>query len=147
MTDAPRSDLPRPDAPAQRNLKIYDAVTLTLRSDIISKHHQPHRRGTPDWIENYSRRSSVEGAFGGLKARSGQGMTRGWTRVMGITATALMTAAAIVQYNIQAIRSWATKNAIDDGALYDAEPGTDIERLRLNAVVSSPQRPGAPPAI
>lgn len=72
-------------------------------------------------------------------------MTRGWTRAIGITANTIMVAAAIVQYNIQVIRRWAAKNALNDAELYDAPSETDVTP-RGPRVAANPQRPGAPPA-
>ncbi|MBD9699563.1 hypothetical protein IGS67_08685 [Flavimobilis sp. GY10621] len=72
-------------------------------------------------------------------------MTRGWTRAIGITANTLMVAAAIVQYNIQVIRRWAAKNALDDAALYDTPADMD-DAPSDPRPAANPQRPGAPPA-
>nr|WP_102509047.1 hypothetical protein [Sanguibacter massiliensis] len=72
-------------------------------------------------------------------------MTRGWTRAIGITANALMVTAAIVQYNIQVIRRWAAKNALNDAELYDTPADVD-DAPSGPRVAANPQRPGAPPA-
>ncbi|MGP7960692.1 hypothetical protein ACTVCO_07770 [Sanguibacter sp. A247] len=71
-------------------------------------------------------------------------MTRGWTRVIGITANTLMVAAAIVQYNIQVIRRWATTHDLDDADLYDTPADVD-DAPHGPRVAANPQRPGAPP--
>lgn len=72
-------------------------------------------------------------------------MTRGWTRVIGITANTLMVTAANVQYNIQVIRRWATTHDLDDATLYDT-PADVEDTPRSPRVAANPQRPGAPPA-
>ncbi|MGP7960671.1 hypothetical protein ACTVCO_07660 [Sanguibacter sp. A247] len=129
---------------AQRRTAAFRQETVTISSAVLAKLHQPHRWGTPEWIAAFSRRTAVEGAFGVLKNRDGHAMTRGWTRAIGITANALMVTAAIVQYNIQVIRRWAAKNALDDAALYDAPPHESrVQPAPREA--NSPQRPGAPP--
>lgn len=72
-------------------------------------------------------------------------MTRGWTRTIGITANTIMVTAAIVQYNIQVIRRWATTHNLDDATLYDAPSETDATPSGPRPA-ANPQRPGAPPA-
>ncbi len=130
---------------AQRRTKAFTQETISVSSAVLGKHYQPHRWGTPEWIAAYSRRTAVEGAFGVLKARTGYAMTRGWTRAIGITANTIMVTAAIVQYNIQVIRRWAAKNALNDAELYDAPSETDVTPSGPR-VAANPQRPGAPPA-
>ena len=44
-----------------------------------------------------------------MKARDGEGVQRGWTRVVGLTATAIMTAFAIVHDNLRMVRTWARR--------------------------------------
>lgn len=128
--------------PAQRRTKVFRQTTVTLTSNALEKLHQPHRWGTRPWIETYSRRTAVEGVFGALKSRTGQGMSRGWTRVVGITATALMTTMAVVQHNIQMIRSWTTKQKLDDATLYAQPANTDAA---TNGTHTTEHEPGAPP--
>jgi len=129
----------------QLQAKVATQETVTLTKEVLGKHYQPHRWGTPEWIAAYKRRAAVEGVFGILKSRHGQGMTHGWIRVTGITATALMAAAALVSYNLQITRVWAAKNDTDLETLYvtpaapePLEPGLDP--------ATELQHPGAPPA-
>jgi len=130
--------------PAQRATKVFKAKeTVTVKAAAFGKHYQPHRWGTDAWIAAYSQRSSVEGIFGNLKSRTGQGVTRGWTRVIDIAANSLMVAAALVQRNIQAVRSRAHKQKIDDATLYDPlnQPAPVI-----NDAPATAHQLGAPPA-
>jgi len=44
-----------------------------------------------------------------MKAPDGEGVQRGWIRLLGLTATAMTTAFAIVHYNLRMVRKWATR--------------------------------------
>lgn len=129
--------------PAQKATTVHAQSTVMIQSEAFGKHYQPHRWGTDDWIAVYSQLSSVEGIFGNLKSRTGQGVTRGWTRAIGIAANSLMVAAALVQRNIQAVRSWAHKQKLDDATLYD--PLNQPAPVINNAPATAHQL-GAPPA-
>jgi len=44
-----------------------------------------------------------------MKARDGEGVQRGWIRVVGLAATAIMTTFAIVHFNLRMVRKWAER--------------------------------------
>lgn len=81
-----------------RRMKVYNQPTLVLPASVATKLRQEHRWGSDAWIADYSRRTAIEGVFGNMKARDGEGVQRGWIRVVGLAATAIMTTFAIVHY-------------------------------------------------
>lgn len=110
--------------PAQRRTKVFNQATIRIKYPAFGKHQQPHRWGTKDWITAYNHRGAVEGVFGNLKSRDQGGITRGWIRVVGIAAMALMLTAAMINHNMKTTINWATKNLDTDVDIYqlDTEP-------------------------
>ncbi|HEX5331962.1 MAG TPA: hypothetical protein VFW79_04895, partial [Cellulomonas sp.] len=95
---------------AQRKKKVFWQPTIVLGGQVAAKLRQHERWGSDKWIEKYVRRTSIEGFFGVFQSRDAEGVRRGWIRVVGLTAIALMTALAMVQYNLRTMRVWAQKN-------------------------------------
>lgn len=81
-----------------------------LGAYVGAKLRQHERWGSDKWIEKYSCRTFIEGFFGTFQSRDGEGARRGWIRVVGITAIAVMTALAMVHDNLRIVRKWAQKN-------------------------------------
>jgi hypothetical protein len=94
---------------AHREKKVFKQPTLVLGAKAAAKLRQHTRWGSDEWIEEYSPRTFIEGLFGTFQSRDGEGVRRGWIRVVGLTATALMTALAMVQYNLRTVRKWARR--------------------------------------
>ncbi|HCX84661.1 MAG TPA: hypothetical protein DHV14_05905 [Micrococcales bacterium] len=72
----------------------------------------PHLRqrlrwGSPEWIAEWNPRNAVESGYGNLKTLDGEGLKRGWIRVVGLTAVGLMSTFAIIHYNLRMLRKWA----------------------------------------
>lgn len=106
----------------QRRMKVYKQPTLVLPASVGTKLRQEHRWGSDEWIADYTRRTDIESVFGNLKAREGEGLQRGWIRVVGLVATALMTALAIVHYNLRLLRKWAERTGYtNDDVLLQAD--------------------------
>ncbi len=71
----------------------------------------------------YSPRTFIEGLFGTFQSRDGEGVRRGWSRVVELTATALMTALAMVHYDLRAVREWARRTGFQsDDVLLGRDP-------------------------
>ncbi|MBD7917476.1 hypothetical protein H9657_04175 [Cellulomonas sp. Sa3CUA2] len=67
-----------------------------------------------------------------MKARDGEGVQRGWIRLVGLAATAIMTAFAIVHYNLRAARKWAKRTGFQ---------GDDILLARDRAIAGYEEIP------
>lgn len=106
-----------------RRMKVFKQPTLVLPASVATKLRQEHRWGSDAWIADYSRRTAIEGVFGNIKARDGEGVERGWIRVVGLVATAIMTAFAIVHYNLRIVRQWAARTGFQsDDILLGHDP-------------------------
>jgi hypothetical protein len=111
---------------AQRKTKMYKQPTIVLGGQVGAKLRQHERWGSDKWIDKYSCRTSIEGFFGVFQSRDCEGVRRGWIRVVGLTAIALMTALAMVQYNLRTMRVWAQKNHYQgDDILLQPDPKTE----------------------
>jgi hypothetical protein len=93
-----------------------------LGAYVGAKLRQHERWGSDKWIEKYSCRTFIEGFFGTFQSRDGEGARRGWIRVVGITAIAVMTALAMVHDNLRIVRKWAQKNNFQSAAYPRSAP-------------------------
>lgn len=127
-----------------RRTTVFRQPTVTVPGHVSTKLRQHYRWGSDAWIAEYTRRPSIEGIFGNLKARDGEGVQRGWIRVVGLVATALMTALAIVHYNLRAVRKWATRTGFrsDDILL---QPDTEIAGYEEVPITDTPLGAKDPP--
>lgn len=116
-----------------RRSKVFRQPTLVLPASIGTKLRQEYRWGSDEWIADYTRRTAIESIFGNLKARDGEGLQRGWIRVVGLAPTALMTALAIVHYNLRTVRKWAKRTGFvsDDILLQRDMPIAGYEEVPL----------------
>lgn len=128
-----------------RRMKVYNQPTLVLPASVSMKLRQEHRFGSDAWIADYGRRTAIESIFGNLKARDGEGMQRGWIRVVGLAPTAIMTAFAIVHYNLRAVRKWAKRTGFQsDDILLARDP--DIAGYEEIPLDEAPPAALSPPA-
>ena len=108
---------------AHRDTKVFRQPTVVLPAHVGGKIRQHERWGSDAWIDEYSPRTFVEGLFGTFQSRDGEGVRRGWIRVVGLTATTLMTALAMVHYNLRIVRRWARRTGFqNDDILLAADP-------------------------
>lgn len=89
--------------------KCCSQRTVTIPAEALAKTRQKHYWGSPDWITSYARRTHVEGYFGNLKNADTGNVRRGWTRVVGLVKTSLLTACAIAATNMRLLRAWSTR--------------------------------------
>jgi hypothetical protein len=96
---------------AQRRTAICTKSTITITANIRPNLRQQHRWGSDAWIRAFTQRSAVESGYGNIKSQYGENIKRGWIRVVGLTATGLMLAFAVMHYNLRMLRKWAALNA------------------------------------
>jgi hypothetical protein len=82
--------------------------------------------------------------LGTFQSRDGEGVRRGWIRLVGLTATALMTALAMVHCNLRIMRRWAARTGYhsDDTLL---QPDPRIEGYEAVPVSETPHGAIDPP--
>jgi hypothetical protein len=78
--------------------------------------------GSVEWIRSFARRTHVEGAFGNLKNRNTENITRGWLQVSGHARTSLMLAIAAAVYNVRVARNWYAETGLSDDPLLQPDP-------------------------
>ena len=130
---------------AQRRTKVFEKATITIEATVGPHLRQEYRWGSPPWIAAYTQRGAVEGGYGNLKTLAGEGIKRGWIRVVGLTATGLMVAFAVMHYNLRILRKWAAENGrMGDDILLAPEPKIfGYQTVPLDADVS-PAQTGPP---
>lgn len=101
----------------QRKTKMFTQATVVLSAKTGAKLRQHARWGSDEWIAEYNPRTFIEGFFGTFQSRDGEGVRRGWIRVVGLTATALMTAMAMVHHNLRIVRKWASRTGFESADL------------------------------
>jgi len=79
---------------------------------MIIKNHQSPVWGTPEWRKNYGRRSSVEGAFGTIKATVG--LRRRQVLVNGIAMQEMMISIYCALSNMRAYQNWCQRTGLGD---------------------------------
>lgn len=130
---------------AQRRTKAFTQATITIDSTVQPHLRQRHRWGSPQWIAEWNRRNAVESGYGNLKTLDGEGVQRGWIRVVGLAAVGLMATFAIVHYNLRMLRKWArtTGYAGDDIILSPAPEVFGYEPVEFLANGSAIEPPEA----
>src|SRR5690625_3043652 len=130
--------------PIQRETKVFRQATIRIKKAAFGKYQQHYRWGTKQWINAYNHRTAVEGVFGNLKSREQGGVTRGWIRVVGIPAMALMLSVAMVNHNMKTTLRWAQKKLSENTDVY----ALNTEEELLAQLVEEPEaarQPNAPP--
>ncbi|MDM8085941.1 hypothetical protein QUV83_14290 [Cellulomonas cellasea] len=128
---------------AQRKKKVFKQATITLPATVLPHLRQRLRWGSPAWIAQWNRRNSVESGYGNLKTLDGEGVQRGWIRVVGLVAVGLMTTFAVIHYNLRMLRKWAaTTGYTGDDIVLGPEPDVvGYEPVELHALQGAVEPP------
>ena len=87
--------------------------TLTVPPAINAKTAQKHDYPGPAWRHSYARRSAAERTNSTIKDPASTDTTRGWCRLMGLTAITLFLTCAIVIRNQRIVDAFETRQAHD----------------------------------
>lgn len=118
--------------------------TITIHGDVQTKLRQHHLWGSDPWIDDYSRRTAVEGQFGNWKSKGGEGVERGWIRLVGRVKTTIMLTLAAAASNLRQLRAWATRtNNYTDPKTWHVIEHDEYEEVDADGNVA-PYRPDAP---
>lgn len=143
------AETPRVDNPpaAATKPKCCSQRTVTIPAEALAKTRQQHYWGSPDWIASYARRTHVEGFFGNLKNRDSGNIRRGWTRVVGLVKTSIMTACAIAAINIRLLRTWSARTGDITDPLCAPDPEDHgFEELQPDLIASGTGNTSPPTA-
>jgi hypothetical protein len=115
-------------------------LTVTVPVTVCAKTAQKHDYPSQAHRFSYARRTAVERTFSTTKDRASTDLTRGWCRMMGLTAISLFAATSYVARNERILDAFAAKLAEDERrAASGLEPKTRRRRrTSLNDLVSVP---------
>lgn len=113
------ADLPRVTNPPPEEGRpaICNQRTVTVPGAVTPKVRQRHYWGSVEWIRSFARRTHVEGAFGNMKNRNTENITRGWIQVTGHARHSLLLAVAAAAYNLRIERKWNSETGLSDDPL------------------------------
>lgn len=128
---------------AQRRAKVFTQPTIVIPAAVSGKLQQRQRWGSDEWIRDFAPRSAIEGAFGRIQAKDGDGerMQRGWTRIVGLVPTALLITTALMHHNIRIARLWAERTGFESTDVLLAPDGD----VSPDPAISGPVGSTAPP--
>jgi hypothetical protein len=119
--------------------------TVTVPVEVGAKTAQKHDYPGKAHRLSYGRRTAVERTFSTTKDRASTDMTRGWCRLMGITAITLFVAGGFVVRNLRVIDSFEAKRADDVRRLAAGLPPKTRRRRRKTIVDLVGASSNAPP--
>lgn len=143
------TDTPKVEAPpaAATKPKCCSQRTVTIPAEALAKTRQKHYWGSPEWITSYARRTHVEGYFGNLKNPDTGNVRRGWTRVVGLVKTSLLTACAIAATNMRLLRAWSARTGDITDPLCAPDPEDHgFEELQPDVIASGTGNTSPPTA-
>lgn len=111
------------DPPAEQGRpRICQQRTVSLPGTVTPKVRQRLYWGSEEWIRSFARRTHVEGAFGNIKNRNTENISRGWLQVSGHARTTLMLTLAAVAYNLRIARKWNAETGASEDPLLQPDP-------------------------
>jgi hypothetical protein len=106
-------------------------ATLSVPPEVNAKTRQKHDYPSKAHRVSFNRRTAVERAFSTIKDPASTDVTRGWCRVMGLAAIALLLACAIQVRNDRIVDSFEERQRLDAQRLASGlEPRTRRRRRR-----------------
>jgi hypothetical protein len=85
--------------------------TITAGPGIAAKTRQKHDYPSAQWRESYKRRTAAERYNAAVKDRAVNDISRGWIRLMGVTANMLWLGCLTVMRNLRALSAFRDKQA------------------------------------
>ncbi len=85
--------------------------TFTVPPTVNAKTAQKHDYPSPQHRTSYNRRTAAERTFSTIKDPASTDISRGWCRLMGLTANALFTATALIARNLRVADAHAARQA------------------------------------
>jgi hypothetical protein len=104
--------------------------TLTVPPEVNAKTAQKHDYPSAAHRSSYARRTAAERTFATIKDPASTNTTRGWCRIMGLTAITLFLACAFVARNERVLHAFETRQAQDTRRLAAGRPSKTRRRRR-----------------
>ena len=106
-----RLDRSRPEilTPPGHPPACWAQQTITVPPDVAAKTRQKHDYPSAAHRRSYTRRTGAERAFSTTKDPASNNITRGWTRLMGLTPLMLWLACLLAVRNQRILTAWNTR--------------------------------------
>jgi hypothetical protein len=128
-------DRPEITSPPELAPTCCTQQTLTVPVTVAAKTTQKHDYPSQAHRFSYARRTAVERTFSTTKDRASTDLTRGWCRVMGLTAISLFAVTSYVARNQRILDAFHAKQANDKRRLAQGlEPKTRRRRRKTLTV-------------
>ncbi|MGH9120207.1 MAG: hypothetical protein ACRD0A_20765 [Acidimicrobiales bacterium] len=126
--------LPEVLSPPQHPPPCCVQQTLTVPPSVNAKTAQKHDYPGPAWRRSYGRRTGAERTFSTIKDPACTDTTRGWCRLMGLTAITLFLTCAMVVRNQRIVDAFETRVADDARRAANGQPPKTRRRRRRTLV-------------
>jgi hypothetical protein len=110
--------------------------TLTVPPDVAAKTRQKHDYPSAAHRRSYARRTSAERAFSTIKDPASNTISRGWCRLMGLTAPALWLACLHTVRNQRILAAWNARQAENNRRAAAGLPPRTRNRRRKTTLAS-----------
>lgn len=107
--------------------------TITVPPSVNAKTAQKHDYPSAAHRRSYTRRSAAERAYASVKDPASTDLSRGWCRLTGLTAIALLAASAFVARNLRVADAFAARQAEDERRAARGLPPRRRKRRRRTA--------------
>jgi hypothetical protein len=105
-------------------------ATVTVPPAVNAKTAQKHDYPGPAWRHSYARRSAAERTNATIKDPATTDTTRGWCRLMGLTAITLFLTCAVIARNQRIVDAFETRQADNDRRAANGRPPATRRRRR-----------------
>ena len=110
--------------------------TITVPPDVTAKTRQKHDYPSAAHRKSYARRTGAERTFSTVKDPASNDITRGWTRLMGLTPLTLWLACLLVVRNQRILTAWNARQADDARRAAAGLPPKTRRRRRRKTLAS-----------
>jgi len=121
--------------------------TITVPASVNTKTAQKHDYPSKAFRHSYARRTASERTFSRLNDPAGTDISRGWSRLMGLTPNAIMLACATIITNIHTADAFAARQAENQRRAACGLPPKRRRKRRQSIQEPAQQNANAPPAI
>jgi hypothetical protein len=136
--DSMTLDRSRPEilTPPQHPPACCTQQTLTIGPDVAAKTRQKHDYPSQAHRRSYTRRTSAERGFSTIKDPASNTISRGWCRLMGLTAPALWLACLHAVRNQRILAAWNARQAENQRRAAAGLPPSTRKRRRKTTLAS-----------
>ncbi len=139
LSDSGRSKRPEILTPPGHPPACCTQQTITVPPEVAAKTTQKHDYPSKAHRQSYTRRTAAERTFSTAKDPASNDISRGWCRLMGLTAITLFTASLLAVRNLRIMAAWTARQARDaQRAATGLPPSTRRRRATLASLAAAP---------